>query len=129
MEIHATTKPTKLMRYATAGDYLYNPGIDMFWFIIAQMKITEYEMLIFLHEYIESMLCWSAGIDEKEITAFDKQFEKDGRDGEPGDAIESPYFKPHQIASRFEMMFCDALGVNWAEYSKAVDNLFKEEVS
>ena len=112
------------MRYPTVGDYLYRPGIDLFRFIIAEMD-TEYQMLVFLHEYIEAMLCWQAGIKEEDITAFDIEFEKSGADGEPGDCPDAPYYAQHQIATKFEKMFCKNLKIKWKDYDKAINALFE----
>jgi hypothetical protein len=122
MEIEQKSRPYKRMRYKTVGDYLYNLKHDRFHFIIAEMP-TEYQMLVFLHEFIEAMLCWEAGIKEKDISAFDKQFE--GED-EPGDQKDAPYFSQHQFATKLEKKFCKELGIRWKEYSNYLDKLCQE---
>ena len=128
MEIYQTSKPYKSMRYPTAGDYIYHPGVDLFRFIIAEMP-SDYQSLIFLHEYIEAYLCWKAGIEELLITAFDTIFEAEreqglhGPDDEPGDDPRSPYYEQHQIATRFEKDFCKELKIDWDIYNKAIEDL------
>jgi hypothetical protein len=124
MEISMQTRPFNKMRYPTAGDFLYHPGIDLFRYMIAEMKETDYEALIFLHEFIESYLCWKAGIREEAITAFDIAFEKSGADGEPGDSKDAPYYSQHQIATKFEKKFAKEIGVSWKKYDKAINALF-----
>ena len=90
MEIYQNSLPVKAMRYPTAGDYIYHPGIDLFRFVIAEMKEIDHEALIFLHEFIEAYLCWKAGIKEEDITLFDKRFERANKEGEPGDDPDAP---------------------------------------
>jgi hypothetical protein len=123
MEITQVTRPYKDMRYPTVGDFLYKLGVDRFNFIIAEMGNPDYEMLIFIHELVESYLCWKAQITEEEITAFDVQFEKEGKEGEPGDDPKAPYFKQHQIAGIFEKNLCGYLGIKWKDYDAAVEDI------
>lgn len=126
MEVSMMTRPFNKMRYPTAGDYLYHPGIDLFRFMIAEMKETDHEALVFIHEFVESYLCWKKGIKEDDITNFDIAFEKSGADGEPGDCPDAPYYDQHQVATKFEKMFCKAIGVKWKDYDKAINDLFKD---
>lgn len=129
MEIYQTTKKYSEMRYPTAGDYHYHLGIDLFKFVISQMDSSDYEALIFLHEFIEAYLCWKARIKEEDIASFDILFEKERAEGlhkpedEPGNDRRAPYYKQHQIATVFEMRFCDKLGIDWNEYEKALMEL------
>ena len=128
MEIKMVSRPYDKMRYPTVGDYLYDLRNDRFSFIIAEMQ-TDCQALIFLHEFLESYLCWKAGIPENDITLFDKKFERErslalhGKDDEPGDDKFAPYFKQHQIATKFEKMFCKELGMKWKDYSKEIENV------
>jgi hypothetical protein len=131
MEIEMVDRPYNRMRYKTAGDFLYSLKSDRFNFIIAKMP-TDYEALVFIHEFVEAYLCWKKGIPEKEITAFDKQFEKErmeglhGEDDEPGDSKDAPYYNQHQAASKYEKQFCKQLGVKWKDYCDYIAQLEKK---
>jgi hypothetical protein len=90
------------------------------------MGNPDYEALIFIHEFVESYLCWKAGIKENDITDFDVWFEKEKIEGEPGDDPRAPYFIQHQIAGEFEKDFCRRLGIKWEDYDRAVEEVLKE---
>jgi len=122
MEIYQTTRPYAKMRNNYVGDYLYHPGADLFRFMIADMP-SDYQALVFLHEFIEAYVCWKEGIKEEDIAAFDKAFEESGKDGEPGDQKDAPYYKQHQIATVFEMIFAEKLGVRWEDYENHINSL------
>jgi hypothetical protein len=124
LRIKQITKPYKKQRYPTVGDYIYDLDSDKFEFMIAKMKNTDYEALIFIHEFIEAYLCWKAKIKEEDISAFDIQFEEEGRGGEPGDDPEAPYFEYHQLAGKIEKIFSRMLGVDWYDYDKACADLY-----
>lgn len=127
MQLNQTSRPYNRMRYETVGDYLYHLDSDVFWFMIAEMGNTDYEALVFLHEFVEAYLCWKAQIPEEKIATFDREFEDSTKSGEPGDDPKAPYFKQHQIATKFERMLADELGVQWDEYDKAINDLMKEK--
>jgi hypothetical protein len=126
MEITQVTRPVKKMRYPSAGDYLYKLGVDRFNFIIAEMKNPDYEFLVFVHELIEAYLCWKAKIKEEDITAFDVKFKADGKEGEPGEDKNAPYFDAHAFASGIEMLCCNKLGIAWNDYDDAINKLFED---
>lgn len=90
----------------------------------------KYEMLVGIHEAVESLLCKDRNIDEESITMFDKNFEYiRGKypdiigDQEPGDMISAPYHKEHVIATHIERILASELDVDWTDYDKAINAL------
>lgn len=128
MEINQVSRQYKKMRNKGVGDYLYSLKNDRFNFIIADMP-TDYQAMVFIHEFVEAYLCWKAGIKEKDINAFDKMFEQEREAGlqkpnvEPGDDMRAIYFKQHQIATKFEKKLCKALGISWYKYDKFIQEI------
>lgn len=128
MEIYQTSRPYDKMRNGYVGDYLYHPGVDLFRFIIAEMP-TDYQALVFLHEFTEAYLCWKNGIEETDISAFDEIFESEraqglhGTDDEPGDDPRAPYYDQHQIATEHERKFAEQLGVDLDKYDDFINNI------
>ena len=86
-----------------------------------------YEFLVAYHEQIEAMLCLKAGVKERDVTEFDKQYERnrdpDDFTSEPGDDPNAPYYVMHQIATRMERALAIELGVDWSAYEEAVYSL------
>ena len=118
------TIPHDQHRYPTYGDYLIdNKGKSHF--MISDIGNEDMEFLCLIHELIEEHLTRRRGITEPTIKAFDEQFESDGREGEPGEAHDSPYRKEHIFAENIERLIALELGVDWAAYGEAVDGLFK----
>jgi hypothetical protein len=123
-DIHIRTIPQIQQRYPTLGDYkVYEQGIHI---CVSDMGNPDYEFLIALHELIECYLTIKMGIPEPSILAFDLEFEKQGREGEPGDAPDSPYYAEHQTAGIVERLLCGELGIRWIDYDAACEAMFKE---
>lgn len=122
------TIPHELHRYPTCGDYEWTRNGTLIIFV-SDMKNDKYHKLIFMHEFIEAMLCKSRGINEKDITQFDIYYEKRRsmgfvvEDSEPGDDINAPYNKEHIFATKLELMFAAELNVDWNDYSLKVNSL------
>lgn len=125
--ITITTVPHDKQRYETCGDY-YEKGGHLA-FKISHLSSWKYEFLIALHELIEAHICRSRGITDDEITNFDLEFEKEREDGkwkndeEPGDDPRAPYHEEHQFATAIERLTALALGVNWSDYNREVNEL------
>ena len=97
-------------RYDTVGDYEEtNDEI-----IIKILKLsTAAQVAVAIHELVEVILCKLTGIDLQAIDKFDIEYE-DARSknikapcgcviqAEPGNDIHAPYYKQHQIATKFE---------------------------
>lgn len=119
MEIVIRSIPQEQQRYVTLGDY-WDDG-DMQHIRVTTMPDRRYELLIALHELVESELCRNRGIPEPDIMAFDLIFEGERAAGlwtdeEPGNDPRAPYRSEHQIAESMERQFASYLGVDWVAY-------------
>jgi hypothetical protein len=123
-EIRPVTMQEMIDRYgcASAGDYWRENGkLNI---RCLKMDNEDYMFLVCLHELIEEYLCTKRGIKEIDIQKFDQDFEKAGKEGEPGDDRDAPYFNEHQFATEIEMLMCNELGIKWPDYDKAIEALF-----
>jgi len=131
VKISWKTIPHIKQRYPTVGDYRLGHGK---WKIrTSQMKDSRHERLVFLHELIELNLVIEADIKIKDIDSFDITYESTRHSGtapcgcrhlnEPGDDEHAPYHEAHQVATKCERLIAKALGVEWADYERAVEEL------
>lgn len=127
MNVQVLSIPHSAHRYGgTVGDWFDWDGQKQ---IRVSKMDPRYEVLVALHEFIESYLCDFRGISESDVTAFDKYYEHERDLGihksgdEPGDDLRAPYGAEHKFATRLEQMMAEELGVNWEEYSKALEDL------
>jgi hypothetical protein len=118
--------PHRKQRYETVGDWI--PGKPAH-IRVSKMKDQRYVFLVALHEMIEYELCKMHGITDREVVAFDVNFEAERRlnlhpmDAEPGDHPKAPYRNEHEFATMVEMMVAHKLGVSWSDYEKTVLSL------
>ncbi|HYA56102.1 MAG TPA: hypothetical protein VED22_04810 [Nitrososphaerales archaeon] len=118
--------PHKKQRYETVGDWI--PGRPAH-IRVSRMKDQRYVFLVALHEMIEYELCKMHGITDREVVAFDVNFEAERRmnlhplDAEPGNHPKAPYRNEHEFATMVEMMVAQKLGVSWSDYEKTVLSL------
>ncbi len=118
--------PHKKQRYETVGDWI--PGTPA-QIRVSRMKDQRYVFLVALHEMIEYELCKMHGITDREVVAFDVNFEAERRmnlhplDAEPGNHPKAPYRNEHEFATMIEMMVAQKLGVSWSDYEKTVLSL------
>ncbi len=118
--------PHKKQRYETVGDWIPGKPAQI---RVSKMKDQRYMFLVALHEMIEYELCRMHGITDKEVVAFDVNFEAERRmnlhpiDAEPGDHPKAPYRSEHAFATTIEMMVAQKLGVRWSDYEKTVLSL------
>lgn len=118
--------PHRKQRYETVGDWIPGKPAQI---RVSKMKDQRYVFLVALHEMIEYELCRMHGISDKEVVAFDVNFEAERRmnlhpiDAEPGDHPKAPYRNEHEFATMIEMMVAHKLGVSWSDYEKAVLSL------
>ena len=117
--------PMNLQRYRDIGDWIIDDGKRGVTFTIftGDMKNTDYNFLVMLHEEIEAYLCYRRGIPESEVTAFDKAH---GEVASPGDLPEAPYHDEHQVATEIEAIMSAQLDLSWPEYEKAITKTLKE---
>jgi hypothetical protein len=125
MKIQLQTIPHSEQPYPTVGNWANLPDgsiqID-----VSDMGNEDYALLVAVHELVEVWLCNKRSITDEAVSAFDIEYEKnrpEGDESEPGDSPESPYRKEHFFATNIERMIALELGVDWAQYDKAVMSL------
>lgn len=108
--------PHNHQRYNTVGDWIFNENGDLN-IKISDMNNWKYEVLIALHELIETALCKDRGISQESVDKFDM----DNPDlDDPGSSPLAPYRLEHFHALNIERLFSEQLGVNWEEYQKTI---------
>jgi hypothetical protein len=132
--------PHKDQRYDTCGDWYYAPAYwesmsepnglpsDCIFINVSQLKDRQEMILIAIHELIEAVLCEAKGITQTQVDEFDKMFEGtllSIAGNEPGDSVEAPYYKEHQIATGIERILAAELGVDWSSYEQHIKELSK----
>ena len=118
--------PHRKQRYETVGDWIPGKPAQI---RVSRMKDQRYVFLVALHEMIEYELCKMHGITDREVVAFDVNFEAERRmnlhplDAEPGNHPKAPYRSEHEFATMVEMMVAQKLGVSWSNYEKTILSL------
>mgnify|MGYP001549164167 FL=1 len=115
--------PHSWQDYPTIGNYFYVKG-GTFVIFCSDLKNDEFHFLVFAHEMIEATLVLSRGIKLSKIDNFDIKFEKDNKEGEPGDDLKSPYRKEHRFAENIERLLAAELGIDFNEYNKILEKQF-----
>jgi hypothetical protein len=129
MDIYIRTIPHESQRYETVGDWYFDneEHPKTLFIFISAMGNPVYEFLVSYHEQNEAMACLVAGIKERDVTEFDKQYERsrepDDFTSEPGDDPRAPYYQQHQFATKQEREMAEKLGVNWEAYEEAIYSL------
>jgi hypothetical protein len=115
-------------RYSTFGDYWeYDDTIEV---RVSKTKDI-YEAACFIHECVELLLLKHRGIPLSQTDVFDVMFEGEREDGkhsdeaEPGDDPRAIYRREHRFAENIERLFLAEAGIEWDDYSAAVNKLFK----
>lgn len=126
IDIRIKSIPHNSQQYETVGDYWTNRdgSIEI---RVSQLPLSDYELLIALHELIEYWLVKNQ-ISEDSINQFDKQFEasrQPGNEDEPGDDPNATYRKQHLLATGVEKIIAAELGIDWKAYEAAVNSLNK----
>lgn len=121
-----TQVPHRKQRYETVGDWIPGKPAQI---RVSKMKDQRYVFLVALHEMIEYELCKMHGITDREVVAFDVNFEAERRmnlhstESEPGDHPKAPYRSEHEFATLIEKLVAQKLGVSWSDYEKTVLSL------
>lgn len=126
MKIIIDTIPHSQQRYPTCGDWQWLDGGEVLFIRVSKLSDWRYEILIAIHELIETVLCKNDGDVESDVDAFDIAYEKQrapGDESEPGDSPRAPYRRQHLIATGIEKILAAELGVDWKAYDKEVVNL------
>lgn len=111
--------PHGSQRYDTVGDYqvveggFVNAREKVLWITVSKLADRRESLLIAIHELIEAALCATAGVDFAKIDDFDFH---QGWPDEPGDHIQAPYYRQHQIATGIERLLAAEMKVDWLEY-------------
>ena len=71
-----------------------------------------------MHEMTEKELADIRGIKEPDIDAFDKWYNEQGFEDEPGDHPDCIYKREHRSAEFIERYLCEQFGLDWFEYFK-----------
>lgn len=80
-----------------------------------------------IHEVVEALACWWAGVDESVVTTFDIEFENSRErlnlpySCEPGDEPNAPYYRQHQLATRIEKICARLFLVDWKDYEWSLE--------
>ena len=125
IHIEIKTITHKEQRYITVGDWWWDAD-GVLQIRVSQMGDWRYEALVAFHEQFEALACRRSGIREETVSAFDMEFEnnrKQGNVGEPGDDLQAPYYRQHQMATIAERQLAMELGVDWKQYSEVVESL------
>jgi hypothetical protein len=88
----------------------------------SKLPTNKMALLVLIHELVEVLLTEDRGIKEKDISAFDKEYEANRPEGnvdEPGDDCEAPYKREHCMATGIERIMASLLGVDWLDYDQA----------
>lgn len=130
MQIKIKVIPHEEQRYETVADWWFNKKGVLQIRVSKELENEDYIYLIAQHEIVEAMLCKKRGITEKQVSDWDKSFEKARAkfpdifgDNEPGDHPKAPYHNEHLFASRLEQSLAMELGIDWSEYNKTVNEL------
>lgn len=130
LNIEIKTIPHKEQRYNTVGDYIGSVNTETI--NISDLRNWKYEILIAIHELVETVLCKDRGISNKSINKFDEVYNEDKRSEknltEPGLSNKAPYHKEHMFATQIEKKMAEELGVDWNEYNKHIDNLYEKSI-
>lgn len=74
------------------------------------------QLLVAVHELIESILCKDRGITDEVVSEWDRL-------GGNGDQKKAPYYKEHKFATKLEKMLAKELNVDWDKYEKHIDKI------
>ncbi len=123
VEFTISQVPHRKQRYETVGDWIPGKPAEI---RVSRMKDQRYVFLVALHEMVEYELCKKNGISDREVVAFDVNFEAERRgnlhplEAEPGNDPRAPYRDEHDFATMIEMMVAQKLGVKWSDYEKSL---------
>lgn len=107
-------------RMDTIGDWIFDRDGNII-IRCSKLKRRQYELLVFVHEFIEALLCQEDGVSQAEVDRFDLLY---SGNGEPGAEKDAPYRKEHKIAEQVERILARHLGINWKKYNQNLDYVF-----
>lgn len=104
-------------RYDTIGDWeeeLAPSGEQVLIIRTSILPLFESELLVFIHELVEALLCKTVGITQKQVDDFDMG--EGALLDDPGAAPQAPYHSQHMIATILEKQLCRTLGIQWDDH-------------
>ena len=113
----------RLCRNMGVGDYEVSGYPDWWEVEVTETGNAKFNKLLLIHELVECMLTQESGIEEHLIDQFDAEFLESNPEEEPGDSVTAPYHKEHVQAEYVEKYLAEAMGVNWGDYSNAIERL------
>ena len=105
-------------RYNTIGDWQWEG--ETLHIKVSDMGDWKKELLVGVHEMVETMLCKESGVTEEQVDAFDLSHSEEH---EPGENPDAPYYHQHKNAIYIEDMLMQFLGVDADEYETVMEKL------
>ena len=102
------------MRYVTTGDWEWMEDGSLKISVAAWQGNERSAFLVAMHEAVEAVLCWADGIDEKDVSDWDKAH-PDAE--EPGEVEGAPYYEQHAIATQVELKIAAGLKMDWNKHN------------
>lgn len=118
MKIIIEVVPHQSQRYNTIGDWQWFG--DTLQIKVSDMGDWKKEMLVGLHELVETLLCKRSGVTEEQVDTFDLSHPELH---EPGDDCMAPYHVEHRVAIQVEEIVMKYLGVDEKEYEDKMEEL------
>lgn len=122
MRIVIETVPHHMQRYPTVGDYYEHPINGTKMIRVSELRDWRMNLLVAIHELVESALCDHRGIAEPDVMAFDMA---NPEADDPGALSDAPYHREHMFSEAIERLVADQLGVSWVQYEQKVKALFE----
>ena len=127
LEIISKTVPHYKQRYDTVDDWYWTSTFKRLNMTNSDTGDWRMDACIFIHGFVEAVLCRHRNISETSVSEFDRQFEArremNYHTGEPGDDEHAPYRREHRFAENIERLLCAELNIEWSHYEKVVDSL------
>jgi len=111
--------PHAEQRYVTLGDY-WDDANGVKQIRVSDLGDDKMNLLVAVHELIETYLCDAAGIAEPIVKAFD---EAHPDELDPGSHPDAPYREQHLAAEWIERILADQLRVDWQTYEHQCDEV------
>jgi hypothetical protein len=120
MKVIIEVIPHGKQRYNTCGDWLFQEDDLYIW--VSETGDWRMNYLIADHELKEAMLCKHVGVDQKQVDDYDKAHPEAGGDCF-SDNLDAPYARYHNDALASEWQTARLLDVDWAEYTRRIEEL------
>lgn len=120
MRVIITIIPHESQRYDTCGDWQFKG--DELEINVSDSGNPKMNFLVALHEFIEAMLCNFNGVTDKQVDEYDFKHPESGCSD--FDAfVDAPYHTQHNDALAIEWILSRLIGVNWKDYSEALEKM------